>query len=818
MNSKKMKKILSGLLMTSSFLGFSTVISCGDNKNNTNNASNTENKPNDPTPGSQNPGLSDPNAIPKAELEKKTFDDLFRFTNEYGAPLDYKSQSIQQFFKNIDEGKINISKIDEKTPLTFLNAQQEGNSAKLFFIYNNKENEIVTYTISGFEGVNYDLSGPKVSASKFGTYVKSSLVDRYKQDAEEYDQGLNRNSEPRKNLNATEKTILEFNKKAEELGLPNYDRANKMGMTIPKYDSSGNIIGLDLKLSETGKGPSWVDNYGKDGPKNRGLARTITNQTYANIALQTFQFNITNWNVSPNEETRKLVKEALKNDENVSLFINMLDDQKEKERLLGVYERNKTVMGVVKNVIKQTWEQMKKDKGGEEQAAVFYTNYIKDQRKKVSNRVNSLSIDQKIKDRLNKRIEDTTDFYNLEIFWDTKSGADGTAWIMDYEIPTNGSYPMKWYFATNLHVLDGFDSDNIESFGLTRLNKSTPSLFNKLKTNEFDRGKFTHYGIETPSALTRIFDGRDYLTKDPVEFLADKSFDKKEFIDIAIFEIDFTKTKYTKEQVQDITNDYANLPDNKKAQFANYDYLSNYEKIDIPLATKNVKDLEKYDSLYILGFPKTQAGPFLDYFLDRYEDEDLLKNARWSFSLWTNASYDLYNKPAPTDENTKFLADQGYGLSYNIGYRTFTNKPGITDQFLSFPVTGKAPYHSTDDNKDYISMNLAYLPKRYVPGGGASGSSVRTKDNKIVAIFHTANEIANTGVAAALRSNGFDYKGLYGTYNLPQYDIIYGTGKDQKNSYRHEMLNKNKGNTWLFKNGFQSENVPTEFKFTEKQS
>ncbi|SYV97176.1 Membrane-associated lipoprotein precursor, partial [Mycoplasmopsis edwardii] len=103
---------------------------------------------------------------------------------------------------------------------------------------------------------------------------------------------------------------------------------------------------------------------------------------------------------------------------------------------------------------------------------------------------------------------------------------------------------------------------------------------------------------------------------------------------------------------------------------------------------------------------------------------------------------------------------------------------------------------SNDDGKEYVSMNLGYLPRRYIPGGGASGSSVRTKDNKVVAIFHTANEFASTGIAAALRSSGFDYQGLYGGYNLPQYDVIYGTGKDQKNSYRHEMLRRNKGRTW----------------------
>ncbi|MFL1038909.1 DUF31 family putative serine protease, partial [Mycoplasmopsis synoviae] len=31
----------------------------------------------------------------------------------------------------------------------------------------------------------------------------------------------------------------------------------------------------------------------------------------------------------------------------------------------------------------------------------------------------------------------------------------GTAWILDYELDSNG-YPIKWYLATNAHVAAGF--------------------------------------------------------------------------------------------------------------------------------------------------------------------------------------------------------------------------------------------------------------------------------------------------------------------------------------------------------------------------
>nr|WP_307908446.1 hypothetical protein [Mycoplasmopsis bovis] len=46
------------------------------------------------------------------------------------------------------------------------------------------------------------------------------------------------------------------------------------------------------------------------------------------------------------------------------------------------------------------------------------------------------------------------------------------------------------------------------------------------------------------------------------------------------------------------------------------------------------------------------------------------------------------------------------------------------------------------------------------------------------------------------RSPGKDYNKLFGNYNLPQYDLIYGGGKDQKNSYRQALEAKYKFNEW----------------------
>lgn len=808
-----MKKKYTLLFSSLSSLGFlTTALSCTNKE---------------PAPEDGKPKTSDTNAKPKEELtfaqfseslKGKDFDQLFKVEGSFVDPNNYKENfNKNDFSSKVVTGEVKINLKNGNTDLKVLNsvASDTDNSVEIIFIYKDNINDTLKYRVNGFKQQSYIIQPPKKSDSEWSKYLNATQQERYEKDMVDYDRGLALNTELR-NTNITQEIKEQFDAKAKELNLPTYDRSNRLGMTIPSYDEQGNFKGLDLKLTETGKGSSWVDSHTKESHLNKGLARTITNETYSNISLQSYQFKISNWSISKDPKQRAIASELLKNDADLTVFINMINNAQEKERILGVYSRHNDNQGVVKQLIDQTFNLLIAENDYQE-AVKKYREYVKGHQDKVIARVKAnTELQESVKEKLISKISEEDDFNKLQNYPNTHSPFSGTAWIMDYELTSDGSYPKKWYFATNLHVIDGAN-DALDSFQLTVLDKNTPSLYQKLQTIHFDdRFKSYNFSDQNKEAFSRIFDGRDYLKLDPKDYIADKSQDLKEYMDFAIFEIDFSKTNYTEEQIKALTNDYANLEGKKKVSFANYDYLSKYEKIDWPLATDDFKSvLTNYDNLYILGFPATQSQGFLDFFLDNYQDENLLSVALYTYSLWTNAAYDLYQKLPTKDERSQIVYKLGYNLSYNLGYRTFTNKPGIVDQFLSNPVTGSGPYRSSHDNKQYVAMNLAYLPRRYVPGGGASGSSVRTQENKVVAIFHSANLTASTGVAAALRSSGFDYQGLYGSYNLPQYDVIYGTGKDQKNSYRDAMLKANKGNTWLFKNGFALENVPEEYKFAD---
>ncbi|SYV89756.1 Membrane-associated lipoprotein precursor, partial [Metamycoplasma alkalescens] len=50
-------------------------------------------------------------------------------------------------------------------------------------------------------------------------------------------------------------------------------------------------------------------------------------------------------------------------------------------------------------------------------------------------------------------------------------------------------------------------------------------------------------------------------------------------------------------------------------------------------------------------------------------------------------------------------------MSYNVGYRSFKNMPGVLDTFIASPKTGKDFY--VLNGKKYANMGLGYMPRRW---------------------------------------------------------------------------------------------------------
>ncbi|KEZ24099.1 Ig-specific serine endopeptidase MIP [Ureaplasma diversum] len=542
-----------------------------------------------------------------------------------------------------------------------------------------------------------------------------------------------------KNVKVTENQKAEFDKKAKALNLDTYDNQAVKAWTIPSYDETGKVTGLNIQ-DNPGQQASWVDYYNRLAYRSSGLARTLTNQTYKDIALQTYIIKFTNQDPEhPHDELKSVIN-------------------------------------------------------------------------------------------------------------------GGTAWILDYEKPTNGSkYPTKWYLATNIHVANDL-TDETKNLSLTRINNDV-GIGKTLRIDGLD-DNFSTFIFDMKKMKKKpkvVYKAVDFLNKDPSDYLVEeqkqKYKDYKEYADFAVIEIDLSGVEenaldygrnplsnFPREDLKDgekfarhMTDGYAEKSEEKKIKFLKESYLKNYKKIDVPLADLS-KDAnkDKYDFLYALGYPSSVG----DYFLKQYVDDDQKLVAKWHRSLWINQNEKFYEKISVnelTNESTfsKEELERGNIMSYQIGLRTFIDKPGLSDAFIGVPFITKEPLETkvTDDqNKEksvkLIQMGLQYLPRHYEPTGGASGSSIRNQKNELVSIFHSSFLNTITGLSAAFRSEGFNYNGLYGDYNLPQYDLIYGGGQDQKKdkygSFKDAlkaMYPNSNMKTALFPEGVDHEYQ--EFKFTE---
>ncbi|AXE60526.1 hypothetical protein DA803_00215 [[Mycoplasma] phocae] len=413
----------------------------------------------------------------------------------------------------------------------------------------------------------------------------------------------------------------------------------------------------------------------------------------------------------------------------------------------------------------------------------------------------------------------------------------GTMWTMDFVKRDDGKYPTKWYFGTNMHVADTF-VDTTVSISLTNIKKEVGlntklPLLNGDRFREFFNVNNLKINDGNKGAANVIFEAKDFLNIDPANYLIkeqqDKYKDFKEMLDFAVIEIDFEKFENSKPKefpdveswVKEITHNYANET-KRHIKFLSKTYLTNYDKAKFSLDAKKAIT-ENKDNFYIIGYPIST----FDWGLDMYEDKDYDVNTRkFKQSLWINGESSLFNTTNVTNQDStqKFRQENGNRLSSNLGFRTFGDKPGLLDAFIGFPKISNEKrddfYTKTDkDGKKsyFINFGLEYSPRHFSPEPGASGSVIRNQNNELVAVFHSKHALTNSGLAAAFRSEGYDYKGLYGSYNLPQYDLIYGGGKNQSNSFRQTLFNKYKGETNFKTNLFESDSIPDSYKFNNNK-
>nr|WP_262337587.1 DUF31 family protein [Mycoplasma nasistruthionis] len=361
--------------------------------------------------------------------------------------------------------------------------------------------------------------------------------------------------------------------------------------------------------------------------------------------------------------------------------------------------------------------------------------------------------------------------------------------------------------------------------------------------DETDKVKSADIFRFDPSQVKIVYAGVNFLNSSPKDYLASDSPYKEleEMADIAILEFDFSNStnKYVYERPNTTTNgviretidnvydyaryataDFANPESGLTSKPAPYDLYSKFDELNSQtlLADGKKVPLMRYNFVAV-GFPVAYTDNFLRESKYQY-DEGKKEALKITSSLWVN-------KPSKLRKDKTNSSWLGGGLSPNVAVRTFTDKPGLTDLLISNPIINdelkqgfEVRYlkekESTYENNRYITYGLGYVTQAYQPGRGASGTALRDVNGNIFGAMFLSGDAKNVSlisIVQGLRSPGVDYQGLYGNYNLEQYDLIYGGGKNQRTSYREAMIKLygNEYKTKLFPNGLAT--VPDEYKF-----
>ncbi|WP_036436759.1 hypothetical protein [Mycoplasma elephantis] len=354
------------------------VISCNKNSEKKENKNEKEETKNEITPSKKE---EEPTSFSKLEEFDSEFVNFYNnfennFSFDYSKLLGYNKPNNEVFptqfqrnFKNIDIKLANeLNKkydVEIQNASYILNSELESNlEGKLnvtFKLKSKNQNKIIlkSLTINNFKkspnGIDQNgkiLSTPsdslKPKKTELSNYITGDQNIRFAIDNNKYMESLKRqhNNKPwneyRNDLINNVNKIDEFNSKSKELNLDSYENLAHKGWTLPKYDESGNFLGLSMLPQETNKGPSWTDALGRNEFLINGLARTLPNEKYRQAALQTFSISFSN-KVDFNKLYNPVKNSVIKDEDLDKLEVEFKNNSNALKLISSIRELNKII-------------------------------------------------------------------------------------------------------------------------------------------------------------------------------------------------------------------------------------------------------------------------------------------------------------------------------------------------------------------------------------------------------------------------------------------------------------------------------------------
>lgn len=561
----------------------------------------------------------------------------------------------------------------------------------------------------------------------------------------------------------------QLNQEAKKAGQPLYDNAAYRTFVVPKFDSSGKITSIEIPEHQKGDtSPALhVDEATgqllRGGPGRVGLPRILPNQEYKNLTKNSIGVEIVNGDFlkfrpdgGQGEPEYLDPKEIVHFSKGFHGTMNILDYKKEDGQKYPL-----------------TW--------------YFITNAHVLNRLLVANDYHP--------DSIYGRDEDAYNSYNRQyntwslVLTKIKNDVD-----LNNIMPTTGESRRDAYYDT-IRISVRTKSSNLHNAGKQLDQSNNYQIYSDKLNNNQEVPKNAELNVKTVVFGTNVFE------KKPGDFTEQEKYkNMEEILDFAIMELTFDN----EDQAKLITGDWY-----KERQDA-----KNNQKQGTIISDTNLLNEQEYEKLapnqfYGLGFPVSEGE--LNSTLNEYQNKQAWDTRKYSLSPHVNKDHELYFN---RDLSNPKLKDGG-DLSWSRSYRSFINKPGLTDLFISnayvssgFIKVTKYDQHSrTFKETPYLFWGLGTLLDNFTAGAGMSGTGVY-KDDKLYSLVFANDRLASTALTLNLRSYGHDYNGYYGKYSLPKYDLIYGS-KHQRKSYFQAMQQLYKGKnikTYLFPNGFDDSN------------
>ncbi|OAL09736.1 hypothetical protein A6V39_05435 [Candidatus Mycoplasma haematobovis] len=353
----------------------------------------------------------------------------------------------------------------------------------------------------------------------------------------------------------------------------------------------------------------------------------------------------------------------------------------------------------------------------------------------------------------------------------------GTGWILDYEIPENGSYPKTWYIATNLHVI-------------SRYGFSENPYGQKLPTSkeEINRKRYRYRGIDY-SKLSLYYDHC------------------KEFEWYGYFDFNLAKEEtgeelnsdmglVAKKQIEEPKLFYAalNFLEEDTENEVNKNNWKDFAVLEIKFKDEEIA--RKITNNFATKYPvntKEAINVFSDALEDRYSWDELSKLDQNFYSFAYPKTGDKFKASKTWNEETleaDRLSNDKYNWYHNAGEEKI---PGF--------IAGKRIGRGLQEwgNETFNRIGHLYFLKNFPLGMGSSGAMYVDKDGNLLglkAVVEIGKHAMHSWVDP-IRSKGFTKGGI----KTPKYDLILG-GDKQLTSYKQQVEKYNK-KTFLRERGWK---------------